>query len=579
MSDKVLRNFQILKTIATGGTAVLYKAIQTSLDRPVVIKRLHSHLTSDANFTRRFELEAKAAASLDHENIVRIIDFGVSSNNYYIVMEYIDGRTLKELLERTGPLGEELAFLVAHEICMGLDHAHQRGIIHRDIKPANIMVTCEGQVKITDFGLVKLHQSQVQQTIANTLLGTPLYMSPEQAIGESIDGRSDLFSLGTVCYEIMTGTQPFIGNNYAAVIQNIVNCEVPTPSRIGAKISTVAESIVMKSLNREPGKRYRTALEMAGAIESHLGEQRISSMRTRLKRLAAGEEVGPVKVNSGPRRRRGRWRIILPAAAAVVAALAIAFHTSLFEVVSELGSRVADTADPVEPREEYTAARNEMAAGVSFSPLEGMPALPAYPIADSTASVTGTADSLTAAAPTDSSPPAATGTGDGTETPPPPPPDSLTEEAAAEPAPPKAVTGFLDIMVEPGASIMVDGREEVVGTRCGPAEVPVGRHEISCKKAGYREYRETINVKRGEMSLRRIILQRVTGGVYFETEKHVQVFVNGIYKTTTPLPDPIELPSGTYRIELKKPGYKKWSSEVYVPPDETLWLKIDLSPL
>ena len=208
MTEHDERNYQILNTLATGGTAVLYKAIQTSLDRHVVVKRLHSHLISDPNFTKRFEIEAKAAASLDHENIVRIIDFGSSHDNYYIVMEYIEGLSLKELLDKHGALDPELALLVAREICLGLDHAHQHGIIHRDIKPANIMITSDGQVKITDFGLAKLHQAQTHQTVANTLLGTPLYMSPEQAIGDTVDGRSDLFSLGTMCYEMITGTHP-----------------------------------------------------------------------------------------------------------------------------------------------------------------------------------------------------------------------------------------------------------------------------------------------------------------------------------------------------------------------------------
>ena len=206
-------NYQILNTIATGSTAVLYKAIQTSLDRKVVIKKLHAHLTSNSEFTKRFELEAKAAASLDHENIVRIIDSGNVDGNYFIIMEYIDGLSLQEFIERNDRIDEDIALLITHEICMGLDHAHQRGIIHRDIKPANIMITRDGIVKITDFGLAKLKDIQISQTTTNTLLGTPLYMSPEQAIGERIDGRSDIFSLGTICYEMLTGKQPFFGNH------------------------------------------------------------------------------------------------------------------------------------------------------------------------------------------------------------------------------------------------------------------------------------------------------------------------------------------------------------------------------
>ena len=283
------RNYEILGTLATGGTAVLYKAIQNSLGREVVIKRLHSHLTSDTNFTGRFEQEAKTAASLDHENIVRIIDSGISKNNYFIVMEYIDGVTLKDLLEQHGALDEETVLLICYEICMGLDHAHQHGIVHRDIKPANIMITREGQVKITDFGLAKLTQSHLEQTVADTLLGTPLYMSPEQAIGEGIDGRSDLFSLGTVCYEMMTDTQPFSATNYAAVIQNIINGSVTPLSSIKKDTDCESESIVMKAMSHEPDRRFRTALEMARTIEDMLGREKVMDARRRFRRLVAGQ--------------------------------------------------------------------------------------------------------------------------------------------------------------------------------------------------------------------------------------------------------------------------------------------------
>ena len=155
-------------------------------------------------------------------------------------MEYIDGFALSDILEKHGPLEDEIALLIAREICIGLDHAHQHGIIHRDIKPANIMITATGQVKITDFGLAKLIGNQIQHTVADTLLGTPLYMSPEQAIGDGIDGRSDIFSLGTICYEMVTGRQPF-REHYAAVIQNIIKCTPPPPSRIRKNLDPEVE--------------------------------------------------------------------------------------------------------------------------------------------------------------------------------------------------------------------------------------------------------------------------------------------------------------------------------------------------
>jgi serine/threonine protein kinase len=592
MTKQEGRNYQILNTIATGGTAVLYKAIQTSLDRPVVVKRLHSHLTSDPNFRKRFELEAKAAASLDHENIVRIIDFGSSQDNHYIVMEFIDGFSLKELMDKQGVLDEEHALLIAHEICMGLDHAHQRGIIHRDIKPANIMITNEGQVKITDFGLAKLHQSQTQQTIANTLLGTPLYMSPEQAIGDQIDGRSDLFSLGTICYEMITGTQPFMGDNYAAVIQNIINGTLPPPSKIGRDISPEAESLVMKALSREPARRFRSALEMMRSIESFLGQENILGARYKLCRLISGKENAypATREKSKKRVRPGIGKILpLVLAASFIAAAVVLFALDPGRLV-ELKSRITALKhnDPIPP-EPGSAAQNVkeiIGSQLTMTPLDqsGIGAAEAD-TASFHAPVPG-ADSLSTAQ-ADSTALARVDAVDGDIGTPEPASDVKDASASEGKTPERASsqadesrlaarTGYLDIIIEPEADIYLDGAHKQYGFRFGPSELPAGKHEIVCRKEGYREYRETVAIKKGELSRRRIQMQPLTGSIVLETESGVQIFIDGFFKCTTPNDGPIVIPVGSHTVELRKAGYESWKSEVYIPPDETLTLKIKL---
>ena len=582
---KTQRNYQVLNTIATGGTAVLYKAIQSSLDRPVVIKRLHSHLTSDPNFTRRFELEAKAAASLDHENIVRIIDFGSTDENYYIVMEYIDGLSLKELFEKHGTLRDELILLIAHEICMGLDHAHQRGIIHRDIKPANIMITNEGQVKITDFGLAKLHQSQTQQTVANTLLGTPLYMSPEQAIGNSIDGRSDLFSLGTICYELLSGTQPFMGENYAAVIQNILHGAVTPPSKLGTEVSHEAENIVMRSLNREPSKRFRTALEMARAIESVLGQERIMNVRTSLRRLLSGEEdTGAMPaIREKKRTKRRMLPLFVSSAIALAVILFIVLNPERLDTIrSRFGAM--RTPDPVPAVMDGNDATANVLQGSSFQMGELELGAPVPP---PTAHDRMTADTVTIG--TDRPIEKNTTGHDAPEDEPLPEPEretALESAPASDPPqqPPAAheqaavAAGYLSVSVEPDAEIVVDGVHRHDGSGLGPFELTAGEHEVICRKQGYREYRERISIKRDELSRRNIILQPITGGVNFITDAGVQIYIDGLFKGRTPLEEPITIPAGEHRIELKKIGRKDWSNVVYIPADETLQLRITLVP-
>ncbi len=576
MTDMEGRNYQILSTLATGGTAVLYKAIQKSLDREVVIKRLHSHLTSDTNFTGRFEVEAKAAASLDHENIVRIIDSGISDGNYFIVMEYIDGFALSEILEKRGPIDDEIAMLIAREICLGLDHAHQHGIIHRDIKPANIMITATGQVKITDFGLAKLIDSQLQHTVADTLLGTPLYMSPEQAIGDGIDGRSDIFSLGTICYEMVTGKQPFRGNTYAAVIQRIINGHIPQPSRVNENVSTEADSIIMKALSREPSKRFSTALEMARTIEASVGQEKVWSMRNRLRRLAGGSDPAVIVAESAPPRRRRpgsakKWITGIAAAAVIVAAGYTAYERP--DIIRGLRAKAEGV---IEGFRSEKPAELLPASGTPNGMMESMfiaTADTGAGEADSLAADVETIDPVHAAGPPEGIAPEPDTLEAVTEADPP----SVQEEkpvAEEEPAP---AVGLIDIYVEPEAEIHIDGRWRASTDRFGPVELSAGPHDITLSQHNFREYSERIVIRKGELSRRRIELQPVTGSLDFMTVAGASVFVNGTYHGTTPLHAPILLPAGKYLVELKKHGYLTWTGEVDIPSNETLSLKINMT--
>ncbi len=572
------RNYQILCTLATGGTAVLYKAVQKSLDREVVIKKLHSHLTPDTNFTRRFEIEAKAAASLDHENIVRIIDSGISQGNYFIVMEYIDGFSLSEILEKHGPIDDELALLIAREICIGLDHAHQHGIIHRDIKPANIMITATGQVKITDFGLAKLIGSQFQHTVADTLLGTPLYMSPEQAIGGGIDGRSDIFSLGTICFEMVTGKQPFTGNTYAAVIQKIIDGHIPHPGRVNEKVSSEADRIIMKALSREPSKRYGTALEMARTIEAYVGQEKIWSLRNRVRRLIGGYDPAMTVTEPAPRRRRRgnakKWIAGMAAAAVVIAAgytvverpaIIRGLRTRAEGVLSALRSEKPEglleaSNTPGESMESMFTAAADTGAVETDSTAAGMERFDPVSPAGPPEGIAPEPDTLVAAAEPvpeeDSS-------------------DRQDEEPVVEEEPALAV-GLIDIYVEPEAEIHIDGRWRASTNWFGPVELPAGPHDISLRQHDYIEYTERIVIRKGELTRRRIELQRVTDSLDFTTVAGARVFVNGKFHGTTPLQNPIQLPSGKYLVELKKHGYLTWTGEVDIPSNESLSLKINM---
>ena len=284
---KADQNYKIIKLVEKGGTAELYKAIQTSLDRVVAVKKLHHHLTEDENFTRRFSLEAKAAASLDHDNIVKIIDFGAEAGVHHIIMEFIEGESLHSIINRWRQIPVDVSLAIVCDVLKGLEHAHAKGIVHRDIKPGNIMLTQGGRVKITDFGLAKLTQSATQHTAENSILGTPLYMSPEQAYGENVDHRSDLFSLGTMLYEMITGVQPFRDETYMAVIQNILKKNAPHPSKFNIEIPTAVQSLLSRAMNKSREGRFQSASDFRKAIEKYMGLGALKDASESLRYLLA----------------------------------------------------------------------------------------------------------------------------------------------------------------------------------------------------------------------------------------------------------------------------------------------------
>jgi serine/threonine protein kinase len=256
----MLSHYRIIETIGEGGMGVVYKALDTRLDRPVALKFLPPRLLCDAEARERFEHEARAASALNHPNITTIYEIDEAEGRCFIAMEYIEGKSIRELVKE-GPLAIEKITDIALQIGNGLDAAHNKNIIHRDIKSANIMRTDTGQAKIMDFGLAKVKGVTVL-TREGTTLGTVAYMSPEQARGEEVDHRSDIWSLGVVLYEMLTGELPFEGDREAAILYSVVH-ERPRPLK-EAKPDAPPElvKIINRALKKKPESRYQSATEM-----------------------------------------------------------------------------------------------------------------------------------------------------------------------------------------------------------------------------------------------------------------------------------------------------------------------------
>ena len=257
--------YEILEMIGSGGMAVVYKARCHRLNRLVAIKILKDEFSGDEEFRRRFRAEGEAVAMLSHPNIVQVYDVGSCGDSNYIVMELIDGISLKQYMEKKGVLNWKETLHFAMQIAQGLEHAHSRGIIHRDIKPHNIMVLKNGSVKVMDFGIARVMSKT--NTLTKEALGSVHYISPEQAKGGYTDNRSDIYSLSVVMYEMMTGRPPYDGESPVAVAIQHINGGAPRPSTLNPNIPAGLEQIIMKGMALEVNDRYVSATEMLQDME------------------------------------------------------------------------------------------------------------------------------------------------------------------------------------------------------------------------------------------------------------------------------------------------------------------------
>ncbi|MDW8327315.1 MAG: protein kinase [Anaerolineales bacterium] len=262
------KRYKLLTPIGQGGMAVVYKAQDLSLGRLVAVKILREALTGDPEFLTRFQQEARAAANLAHPNIVTVHDFGRDGRQYYIVMEYIEGQDLKTLIKEAAPFKVDYALDLAIQICAGVGYAHRAGLVHCDIKPQNILVTADGRVKITDFGIARALANLRPGETTDVVWGSPQYYSPEQAAGEHPTPASDVYSIGVVMFEMLAGRLPFVAATQQALALMHLREEPPRLSLFNDQVPEALERIVHKVLAKEPSARYRTADQLGRILIS-----------------------------------------------------------------------------------------------------------------------------------------------------------------------------------------------------------------------------------------------------------------------------------------------------------------------
>jgi eukaryotic-like serine/threonine-protein kinase len=304
--------YRLEEPIGRGGMATIFKAVdEQMMDRLVAVKVLREVYSNDPKFVTRFQREARAASALQHPNIVQVFDYGQSADSYYVVMEYIDGMDLRRFLKRRGgTLPVERAVEIARLVSLGLGAAHRRGIVHRDVKPQNIMVNDDGLVKLTDFGIASMYKDADAERLTTTgmTLGTVQYYAPEQAQGEMVRPAADVYALGIVMYEMLTGQTPFDGDTPVAVAMKHIQEEPQPPHELNPQISPVLERIILKCLSKDPAARYRDGDELAATLTNFLRSpvRRMSGPEAAAGRGYGGEmyenpAARPGGRSSGPR--------------------------------------------------------------------------------------------------------------------------------------------------------------------------------------------------------------------------------------------------------------------------------------
>ena len=341
--------YKIDAQIGIGGMGTVFSAVDERLGRRVAVKLLKEELASDPRFIERFRREARAAAALSHPNVAGVFDYGESDGLPFIVMELVDGRDLSRVMRDDGPLDEARTRAIAAQIALALGHAHSAGLVHRDVKPHNVIVTDDDGVKVTDFGIARA-TGESTLTATGTILGTAQYISPEQASGETLGPPSDVYSLGIVLYEMLTGAVPFTGDSPVSVALRHVRDEVPQPSSIDPKIPPEYDELVAKATAKQPEDRFVDGADFASALS---GE------------VAAGPATVPM---TDPIGDAAPWPFAVPPRwdPNRIGKIVIAVFLSLFVIaLGALAFRLADTTEKIRDRN-----RDRAGAGSSASPTQ-----------------------------------------------------------------------------------------------------------------------------------------------------------------------------------------------------------------
>lgn len=355
LTGKQLSNYKIIEKLGAGGMATVYKAHELSLNRMVALKVLSPRLSEDTDFIKRFHREAQAAAQLNHPSIVQIYSIGQEEDIHYFAMEYVKGRTLADITKEKGTLPPVEATAVTRQVAEALGEAHKAGLVHRDIKPGNIMLDDTGRAKVADFGIAYVTEAKTKLTQSGSIIGTPEYLSPEQCEGKTVDGRSDIYSLGVTLYEVLTGKPPYEADTAVSMLMKIIKGDFLPIGESNPDVPKPIRDLVEKMMQTDPQNRYANTDELLKAIRA--AEKAIALPETAVSGAAVIRETQPEAVTSaidahfqGKKKHSGAWAA-LTVAAIIVLLMGGAYAAKVLYFDKKAKESKTETTAPATPGE------------------------------------------------------------------------------------------------------------------------------------------------------------------------------------------------------------------------------------